>query len=82
MGLVICSDTNAHSTLLGCTNSDERGHMVEDLISTNHLQVLNEGNAFTFQTSRSASIIDVTLVNDSVRRRIQLMVTRHSGFNE
>ena len=44
--------------------------MVEDLISTNQLQVLNEGNMDTFETCRSRSIIDVTMVNDVARKRV------------
>ena len=67
--LIICTDTNAHSTLWGCELSDDRGHMVEDLISTNQLQILNTGNEYTFETNRSRSIIDVTIVNDRARNR-------------
>jgi len=44
--------------------------MVEDLISTNQLQILNIGNEYTFETSRSRSIIDVTLVNNRAKHRM------------
>ena len=61
--LVACIDTNAHSGLWGCDDSNGRGNALEELITLNNLMVLNEGNTPTFKTIRAESIIDVTIIN-------------------
>ena len=64
--LVICLDTNAHSTLWGCAADNERGRDYDDFISANNLSLLNIGSKPTFETSRAQSIIDISLVSYSI----------------
>ena len=70
IGLIICSDTNVHSTLWGYDESDDRRHMVEDLLSVNQLKILNTGCEYTFKTSHGRSIIHITIVNDLASQRV------------
>ena len=59
--IIIGMDSNAHSTIWGCKESDGRGSTLEDFIFSNNLVVLNRGNKETFLTSRASSIIDITI---------------------
>jgi len=59
--LVICSDTNAHSSLWNSPENNPRGDMVEDLIMQYCLDVKNVGSVPTFIGSMGHSIIDVTM---------------------
>ncbi len=61
--LIIGMDSNAHSILWGCKDSDRRGKDLEDFILNQGLYVENVGNEPTFETCRAKSIIDVTLTN-------------------
>ncbi|WP_233530827.1 hypothetical protein, partial [Gelidibacter salicanalis] len=59
--LLIMSDTNAHSSLWGSSDTNNRGKALEDLIFLNNLAVHNTGAHPTFHNRRSSTIIDVTL---------------------
>ncbi len=61
--LILGMDSNAHSPLWGCMESNQRGKLLEDFIQTNDLFVENVGKEVTFETSRASSIIDITLTN-------------------
>ena len=69
--VLICADTNGHSSLWNCEDTNQRGERIEDLIFTHGLQVCNVGDHFTFYNKRSSTIIDVTLssprLGDSIR---------------
>ena len=63
----ICSmDSNAHSTLWGCTSDNPRGKILEELIIGAGMDVLNSGTAPTFSNHRYSSIIDITLSDSSL----------------
>ena len=62
-GLLLSMDSNAHSTLYG-PDENERGRQLEEFIIGNNLWVVNRGSTPTFQTIRSESFIDVTLVKN------------------
>lgn len=62
--LVIGGDSNAHSPVWGCAESNVRGTKVEELMAIYGLSALNSGNVSTFVSARAESIIDITLVND------------------
>lgn len=65
--VLLAVDTNASSTLWGSRVTTEEGSMVERLIQSFDLQVVNEaGQAPTFWTTRSSSFIDVTLVSPAM----------------
>jgi hypothetical protein len=61
--ILIGIDTNSHSTLWGCDNTDARGSWLEDLVFLHGLTVLNTGNTSTFINSRSpqGTLIDITV---------------------
>ena len=59
LGVVLCMDTNAHSTLYGPDDND-RGVELEQFLVGAGLWVENRGNTPTFQTIRAESFIDVT----------------------
>ena len=59
--LLLCCDTNAHSTLWHSPQSNKRGEDVEEFILSNGLEVFNNSAIPTFQTQRGGTIIDVTM---------------------
>ncbi len=63
--LIVGADSNAHSVLWGCEETNKRGEELEELILRFNLNVTNSGGEYTFSTSRANSIIDITLVNPS-----------------
>ncbi len=69
--VLIMADTNAHSTLWGCEETNRRGEILEDFIFSNNLRIHNKGDHFTFFNRRCATIIDVTLstpgIDDEVK---------------
>ncbi len=70
--LVVCVDTNAHSGLWGCADSNGRGLMLEEIIISNNLLVMNTGDTPTFKTIRAESIIDVTIINSTAANLLAL----------
>ena len=61
--LVIMADTNAHSVLWNCPDTNRRGSKLEEWILTHSLTVLNQGSEFTFYNRRATTIIDVTFAS-------------------
>ena len=61
--LVIGGDSNAHSCLWGCEDSNARGYLMEELMALHNLEVRNRGSTSTFCSTRAESIIDITLTN-------------------
>ena len=61
--LLIGMDSNCHSTMFG-NETNARGRILENFIINNSLQVENNGLIPTFQSSRFATCIDVTLSRD------------------
>ena len=70
--LVIGADSNAHSVLWGCVESNQRGEEMETFLETHNLSVLNVGQTPTFNRNDQHTIIDITLTNVYGHR--QLMV--------
>ena len=62
--IIIGTDSNAHSTVWNCANTDNRGEFIEDFLIKNDLTCLNVGNNPTFKSARGfTSIIDITIAN-------------------
>ena len=61
--LLLCMDSNAHSTLWNCREGNARGEELEDLFFEEGLTVENVGNTPTFSSHVGTSIIDVTTTN-------------------
>ena len=63
----LCSmDSNAHSTLWGCTSDNPRGTILEEFIVRVGADVLNSGTQPTFSNCRYSTIIDITLSASSL----------------
>lgn len=60
---IICGDLNAKSPHWGSPQSDKRGDMLADWISSLNLNVCNDGNP-TFIRGKSQSHIDISLVTN------------------
>ena len=69
--IILAIDSNAHSTLWGSEQTNIRGEDLEEFIFNHDLTLLNQGNKPTFQTSRAASIIDITLVSPILVSKIK-----------
>jgi len=65
-GLVIGCDANAHHTQWGCPNNNDRGESLFDFILNSEIFLCNRGNVPTFITKACQTIIDLTLVSDSL----------------
>ena len=58
--LLIGADSNCHSTLFG-HETNKRGEILEDFITTHRLAVENQGKKYMYNCSTGRSIIDITL---------------------
>ena len=70
--LVIGSDTNAHSQLWGSADWNARGNELEEIILTSNLTIVNLGNRPNFVTTRAETVIDVTMINTSALKNLQI----------
>ena len=68
--VILGIDSNAHSTLWGCDEDNKRGQTLEEWIITNQLLVVNKGNEPTFVRGMAKTIIDITLVSESIAKDI------------
>jgi hypothetical protein len=59
-------DTNSHSDVWGSPTTDQCGHGVEEILFQHNLCVLNEGSSPTFETSRAATCIDITIASPAL----------------
>lgn len=59
---IIGADSNAHSVLWNCDETNPRGEVLEEFIMQYNVHICNRGNKATFVSSRYATIIDLTLV--------------------
>ena len=64
--ILIGADSNAHSSLWGCEINNQRGDEMEEWFILNQFAVANVGDTPTFVTSRAQSIIDITLVSNTL----------------
>ena len=62
--VVIGTDSNAHSTLWGSPETNERGEAVEDACAAYGLHCCNTGNTVTYDGVNGQTIVDITLTND------------------
>ena len=60
LGLIICMDSNCHSTLFG-PDTNARGKKFEEAIAGHNLVIENSGHVPTFHGGRARTCIDVTL---------------------
>jgi len=65
-GLVTGCDSNAHHTQWGCPNNNDKAESLFDFILNSNLFLCNRGNVPTFITKTCQTIIDLSLVSDSL----------------
>ena len=63
LGIIICSDTNSHSTLWGNENTNTRGEKLELLIAEFNLEIINTTFEATWSNAINSSTIDLTITN-------------------
>ena len=61
--LIVGMDSNAHSSMWGAEDTNDRGRELEEVFFELDLVVLNQGSEYTFDTGNRKSIIDVTVAN-------------------
>ena len=61
--MILCIDSNAHSTLWNCRENNPRGDRLEEFIFRHNLRVRNEGDHFTYYRYNARTIIDITLTS-------------------
>ena len=69
--LIVMADANSWSSLWGMKRENDRGKRLEDFIMGNNLQVLNQGNRYTYVRYNSQTIVDITLATSRVAKRIE-----------
>ena len=62
--LVICADANAHHTIWGSSDINQRGESLLNFIVDNKLTIVNRGNEPTFIVTNRREVLDVTLISD------------------
>lgn len=68
--VLITGDFNAKSPLWQETRLDRRGQLVTELLARKDLVVVNQGDKPTFERGESFSIIDLTLADHELARKI------------
>ena len=69
--LLIGCDANAHHTVWGSTDVNERGELLLEYLSTTTLEVANIGREPTFVTRRMKQVLDLTLVTADFHSRLK-----------
>ena len=78
---LIKMDSNSHSTIWNCKDTDSRGHSLETLIFQYNMEILNKGSEPTFVSSRYSTIIDLSLVIGSSKDVTSWMVNNIYQFS-
>ena len=68
--LIIGSDTNAHHTLWGSSNINDRGLKLAEFLANTNLEIINKGTEPTFVTVSRSEVLDVTFSSLSIVDRI------------
>jgi hypothetical protein len=59
--LTVGCDSNAHHTVWGSTNCNDRGEVLVEFLNSFNLEILNQGNEPTFCSGYRQEVIDITL---------------------
>lgn len=70
LSLIIGSDTNAHHTLWGSSNINDRGSKLAEFLACTNLEILNIGTEPTFVTRSRSEVLDVTFSSIDIVDRI------------
>jgi len=81
--LILGCDANAHHTLWGSTNVNERGEDLLGYLMGTQLEVMNKGDAPTFINAIRQEVLDLTLVTTALQDRIRnWRVDRNASFSD
>lgn len=69
--LVIGCDANAHHTVWGSTNTNERGKSLLDFLLSSDLFLMNKGCKPTFRNRHREQVIDITLASGRIHESIK-----------
>jgi hypothetical protein len=69
--LVVGCDSNAHHTLWGSTNVNERGELLLEYLIGTQLEIMNRGNMPTFINAIRQEVLDLTLVTTDLQSRVE-----------
>src|SRR6218665_1034246 len=77
---IILGDLNAHSRSWGCTNANERGHILEEIINDRLLTVSKTGQPTRISSinSKTQSVIDLSTVTKELALNCKHNVTNNS----
>ena len=70
IGIIIGTDSNAHSTLWGSPVNNARGDKLEDLIYSENLAICNNGNKPTFYNRIAQTHVDLTMTSANYQELI------------
>ena len=68
---LIGCDANAHHTIWGSTDDNNRGEYLLEYLTSNHVIVCNEGNTPTFSNAIRQEVLDLTLCSASLAEKIK-----------
>ena len=69
-GILLAMDSNSRSTTWHDTQTNTRGRLLEEFLSSNQLHILNDSDYTTFSSNRDSSNIDLTIVNTQLFRNV------------
>ena len=77
---IILGDLNAHCKSWGCTNANERGQILEEILNDKQLTVLNTGQPTRIPpiNSKNRSVIDLSIVTKELALNCKHYVTNNS----
>ena len=77
---IILGDLNAHGKSWGCTNANERGKILEEILNDKKLTVLNTGQPTRIPplNSKNCSVIDLSIVTKELALKCKHYVTNNS----
>ena len=81
-GLLICSDTNAHSTMWGNNQNNDRGDDLEDIIGKFNLSIANTEFSPTYYKGNKSSTIDLTITNDQAPKILNWCQLKGHSFSD
>ena len=79
---IIGMDSNSHSTLWNCKETNARGRALENFIFQCNIEILNKGSDSTFVSSRYSTIIDLTLAIGSTNDVASWSVIKKYQFSD
>lgn len=69
--LLLGCDANAHHTIWGSSDTNERGESLFSYLVNSNLSICNRGNKPTFVTANREEVLDITLANEGNGFRVE-----------